>query len=127
MANPYGSPWLKPVRVWFKDYRYKVKYDAIKLHTTTKFTVTEYNAYLVINKNVYLSKNSDKFRLRSHIDWAWYDPKTLAQAIDSDTVESYYEIMLTHCNSDPNIWKDPNEEMELKSLYAARVGRASLL
>ena len=127
MANPYTSPWLKPIRIYIKDHKYRAIYNAIKFHATTKFSVVEFHSVLTINKHIYLAKNSNKFRLRSHLDWAWYTPKTLAYAIDTDTVESYYEVMLTHCNSDPNIWKDTDFEMELKSFYAARVGRASLL
>ncbi len=89
--------------------------------------IAEYNGILTINKHIYLAKNSTKFRIRSHLDWSWYTPQTLAQAIDADTVDQYYEIMLNHVNSDPNIWKNTDFEMELKTYYAARVGRADLL
>jgi len=92
--------------------------------------VTEYNGTLTIgvgNVTFYIAKNSSKMRLRSHLDWCWYTPKTLAQAIDSNTVESYYEIMLNDIRSDPNEWKDRDIEMELKTFYAERVGRASLI
>jgi hypothetical protein len=75
----------------------------------------------------YISKTDDKFRLRSHLDWAWYSPKTLAAAIDGDDLDLYYETQLHHQNSDPNIWKRYDEEQDLKSYYAARAGRASLI
>jgi hypothetical protein len=82
---------------------------------------------LSINGDIYVAKKSMKFRLRSHLDWAYYTPKTLAQAIDSDTVESYYEIMLKDIRSDPNEWKDLDFELELKTRYAERVGRADFI
>jgi len=80
-----------------------------------------------INKYIYLAKKSNKFRLKSQMDWAWYTPRTLAHAINTGTVDSYYQVMLGHQNSDPNVWPDLDFEMELKSYYAARVGRCSQL
>jgi hypothetical protein len=100
---------------------------AIKKHITTTITANEFHSVLAINKDIYIAKKSCKFRLRSHLDWAWYTPKSLAQAIDNNTVESYYEIMLANINSDPNVWKDTDFELELKSFYAARAGRANLI
>lgn len=127
MANPHNSPWLKPIFVKIRDDMFRWRFMAIKKHVTSTLSVAEFHSNLVINGNIYIAKNSTKFRLRSHLDWAWYTPKTLAEAIDKNSVESYYEIMLTNVNSDPNIWKDTDFEMELKSYYAARVNRASLL
>jgi hypothetical protein len=131
--NPHNSPWLnkntKPNNsIWsIKDAKLRAIYSTIKFHATTDLVVSEHHNILTINKKIYLAKNSIKFRLLSHLDWAWYTPKTLAQAIDSDTVDSYYEIMLAHVNSDPNVWKDTDFEMDLKSFYAARIGRANLI
>ena len=127
MANPYNSPWLKPIRIYIKDFKLRAKYDAIKKHATSTINVVEHYGILTLNKDIYLAKNSTKFRLRSHLDWAWYTPQTLAQAIDFGTVDQYYEIMLNHVNSDPNVWKNTDFEMELKTYYAARIGRANLL
>ena len=127
MTNPYNSPWLKPKFVKFNDDKFRWRYLAIKKHLTTDVKVAEFHSTLVLNQNIYLAKNSMKFRLKSHLDWAWYTPKTLAQAIDSDTVDSYYEIMLNHVNSDPNVWKDIDLEMTMKSFYAARAGRANII
>ena len=76
---------------------------------------------------LYLAKKSNKFRLKSYLDWAWYSPKTLALSIDNDDVGVYYESQLNHVNSDPNIWKHWDEEQDLKFYYAARAGRASLI
>lgn len=127
MVNPHNSPWLKPVYTYIRDHKLRSKYNDIKRYATTTLSVVEYNGILTINKNIYLAKNSTKFRLKSHLDWSWYTPQTLAQAIDSGVVDQYYEIMLNHVNSDPNVWKNTDFEMELKTYYAARIGRANLL
>jgi hypothetical protein len=126
MINPYNSPWLKPFKVYIKNFKLRSRYDAIKKHLTTKVDVAEYDI-LMLNNNIYIAKNSMKFRLKSHLDWAWYTPRTIAQAIDAGTIESYYEIMLNDINSDPNVWKDIDLEMSLKTFYAARINRASIL
>jgi len=106
------------------------KWLRIKRRLTTQYTAYEANGMLTISTNqetIYLAKNSDKMRLKSHLDWVFYDPKSLAYAIDNNIVDSYYELMSTHSKSDPNQWKDFDYEMELKSFYASRVGRASLI
>jgi len=125
--NPHNSPWLKPTFIKFTDEKYRWRYLAIKKHITGNLSATEYHSALVLNKDIYIAKNSMKFRLKSHLDWAYYTPKTLADAINNNTVESYYEIMLNDVNSDPNVWKDSDFELTLKSFYASRAGRASLL
>ena len=125
--NPLSSPWNKPSPVKINDRHLYFRWAAIKKHLTTQPRIAEHNGILTINKDYYIAKNSSKMRLRSHLDWCWYTPKTLAQAIDSGTVESYYEIMLNDIRSDPNLWKDRDIEMELKSFYAQRVDRASLI
>jgi hypothetical protein len=127
MANPHNSPWLKPTFVKIHDDMFRWKFMAIKKYVTSNLVASEYHSVLAINKDIYIAKKSNKFRLRSHLDWAWYTPQTLAQAIDNNHVEEYYEIMLNNINSDPNVWKDTDFEMELKSYYAARAGRANLL
>lgn len=135
MVNPYNSPWLKttqpkstgpkvyPVRIF--DSMLKNRYTAISNFTTNKMEVAEYNGILRINKHIYLAKKSYKFRIISNLDWAWYTPKTLADAIDNDSVEAYYETMLKNVSSDPNVWKDSDFEIQLKTFYAVRNGRAS--
>ena len=76
---------------------------------------------------IYLAKSAPKFRYKSHIDWAYFTPSGLADAINNNEVDKYYELMLKHPQSDPNIWQNTDFEMELKSYYAARVGRASMI
>lgn len=106
---------------WMSIRRHLANPNAVKFY--------DYNLATVVtpNNKLYISKTSDKFRLKSHLDWAWYSPKTLAVAIDAHDVDVYYEHQLHHQNSDPNIWKRWDEEQDLKSYYAARAGRASLI
>lgn len=124
-ANPYTSPYLKPIR------RPTIpKWSRIQRHCKTNHAFAYDNNVITVDtpsSRFYLAKNSDKFRLKSYLDWAWYSPKTLAAAIDNDDIEVYYTCQLNHQNSDPNIWGDWNEEQDLKSYYAARAGRASLI
>lgn len=125
--NPLSSPWNKPRTKMITDQQLRWRWAAIKKHLTSSPAYYEINGILTVDGVCYIAKNSSKMRLKSHLDWVWYTPKTLAQAIDSGSLESYYEIMLNDVRSDPNVWKDHDFEMELKSYYAARVGRASLL
>jgi len=125
--NPLNSPWNKPKFQIINDKQLYFRWAAIKKYLTTQPTYGEYNGVLGVNGIFYIAKNSPKMRLKSHLDWVWYTPKTLAHAIDSNCVESYYEIMMNDIRSDPNQWKDQDFEMQLKSFYAARVGRASLI
>ena len=130
MANPYNSPWNKPRYQFINDIILYSKWKAIRSHLTSNPNISEFRGVLDIsfgNQTIYIAKNSQKMRLKSHLDWAYYTPSTLAQAIDNNSVESYYEIMLNDIRSDPNQWKDTDFEMELKSFYAARVKRASLI
>jgi hypothetical protein len=126
--NPYNSPWLtKPKKPFIKDFTLRYKFSQIYQHLQNNIIAVQYNGILVLDKNIYIAKNSVKFRIKSHLDWAWYTPQTLAQAINNDDIESYYEIMLENINSDPNVWKDNDFEMTLKTYYAARINRASII
>jgi hypothetical protein len=127
MINPHLSPWNKPKFTRINDVNLYRRWNAIKKYLTTQVKFTEYSDMLLVEGNFYIAKHSNKMRLKSHLDWAYYTPKTLANAIDNNCISSYYEIMLNDVNSDPNIWKDKNFELELKSFYAARIGRASLI
>jgi hypothetical protein len=89
--------------------------------------VVEYRGMLAYNQQFLLAKHSTKWRLLSHLDWAHYTPKGLADAITNNTIEQYYEQQLHDVRSDPNIWRRPDEEHTLKARYAARAGRASLI
>lgn len=93
----------------------------------TQHLFYEYRGQLSVDKQFLLAKHSPKMRLLSHLDWVHYTPKELAQAIDSNTIEQYYEQKLVDGRSDPNVWKRTDEEHELKSRYAAQAGRASII
>lgn len=126
--NPYASPWNKPRTQYINDPHLYTTWAAIQKHLTTTVNVIEQNNMLAVNvgkQRIYLAKRSTKFRLRSHLDWAWYTPKTIAQAINDATIEQYYEFMLCDRRSDPNVWKDQDIEMLFKAFYAARAGRCS--
>lgn len=129
--NPHASPWNRPQSQRIQDQRLSWKWAAVKRHLSAPVAVSEYSGTLTVQspgqQRIYLAKNSSKFRLRSHLDWAYYTPKTLAQAIDTNTVDQYYEVMLNDVRSDPNVWNDQDFEMQLKSFYAARAGRCDLV
>lgn len=128
--NPSSSPWNKPKFQSITDKQLYFRWTAIKKHLVKHHSFTEYRGILKLEVNgveFYIAKHSPKMRLKGQLDWAWYTPKTLAQAMDSASVDSYYEIMLSDCRSDPNLWDDRDFEMQLKSFYASRAGRASLV
>jgi len=113
--------------------RQKVKNHFVLLNIVRHFTnwyeftdIQDSYGPIKINNQFFITrKKSTKFRLISHLDWAHYEPRDLAHAIETDTVNEYYEHQLKDTLSDPNNWADRDEEMELKTYYAERVGRAS--
>jgi hypothetical protein len=122
--NPHNSPWNKPKPFYIQDPLLRSRWTSIKQYLSTTPNVIERYDYLKINDICFIAKNSTKMRIKSHLDWCYYTPKTLAQAIDANSIESYYEIMLKDAHSDPNVWKDSDFEMELKTRYAIRADRA---
>lgn len=115
---------------FIKDQLLYFRWHAIKKHMTQPrgYVLLEQNGQLLIRDfNCYIAKHSNKMRLYSQLDWCHYEPSTLAQAIESNTLDQYYEIMLLDNRSDPNIWQRPDQEHILKVHYAARGGRASKL
>lgn len=125
--NPLNSPWNKPKFQIIQDQQLYWRWKSIFNHLQKPAKYDESNGLLLINNQFYIAKKSSKMRLKSHLDWAWYTPKTLAQAMDTGQVEQYYEFMLHDARSDPNQWKDHQTEMALKTYYAERAGRASLI
>jgi hypothetical protein len=125
--NPHASPWNRSSQPTIRDQQLRQRWLQIKLHVTRSVCATEQHGILTIDQELYIAKHSRKFRLRSHLDWAHYTPRTIAQAIDNCTLDQYYEFMLADHRSDPNDWKDTDLEQELKAYYAARVGRCSLI
>jgi hypothetical protein len=123
--NPHNSPWNKPKFQMIEDFKLYSRWKPIAKHLTKPVRYSEGRGFLEVNGVFYIAKNSVKMRLVSHLDWCHYDAQDLANAIDSDTVEQYYEQQLNDPNSDPNQWRDKDKEMLLKTHYAAKRARAS--
>ena len=123
--NPLNSPWNKPKFQTIDDFKLYCRWKPISKHLTISPRYSESSGMLDVNNQFYIAKNSNKMRLKTHLDWCYYDAQDLAQAMNNNTVEQYYEQQLLDSRSDPNQWKDTDKEMDLKTHYAARVGRAS--
>ena len=125
--NPYSSPYYKPNNFYIDDILLYRRWMSIRQHLTSPHVVVEYPGEIVINNHFRVATRSAKMRLISHLDWVFYTPRDLAAAMDSNTVDVYYEQQLLDSQSDPNVWKDVDKEIELKTRYAVQAGRASLL
>jgi len=126
-VNPHNSPYFKPNNFKSNDIKLYHRWAAIKKFLISNHHVVEMKGQLVVDSKFWIAKHSSKMRMISQLDWVHYTPKTLAAAMDNNTVDVYYEQQLSDSRSDPNLWKRPDEESELKSHYAARAGRASLI
>ena len=129
--NPHNSPWNNNHYQIIHDKKLLIRWLAIKKHLTQYHPVDEYYQGRlkcdVAGVRFYIAKNTPQITLKSNIDWAWYTPKSLAQAMDAGNVDVYYETMLKNVHSNPNIWNSKDFELKLKSFYAVRAGRASLI
>jgi hypothetical protein len=93
---------------------------------TTQYGCQISNGMLRINKNdivIFIAQHKQMFRIKSRLDWVYYDLQDLATNLDNDTIKYYYFIQLGDPNSYPNDWKRIQEEYLLKTHYANRVGR----
>ena len=101
---------------------------AIKKYTDKKLSaeLSDYGIIISANANnkILIAKRKTMFRPLGELDWAWYTAKGLGTAYETDNVLQYYEQMLKDDRSPPNKWKRKDEEMELKTKYAERAGRA---
>ena len=109
------------------NYKFYYRWIAIERFFTTEHTYKETRSGLIIDEQLLIAANKPKMRPLGQIEWSWYTPKTLAKAMDERTVLQYYEMMLKDKRSDPNKWKNKDQEMQKKALYAARSGSAELL
>lgn len=112
---------------YISDYKSYFRWAAIQKFLKKEHTYRESRGGLIINDMFIIAKNKPKMRPLGQIDWSWYTPKTLAAAMDDDSVLQYYEKMLLDPRSDKNKWKRSDEEMTKKALYASRQGNAELL
>jgi len=113
------EPYIKNVALYYKC-------TAIRKHLNSPIHdihITQ-QKLLIVNKQFLLAGKKQKMRLVSYLDWVYYTPKTLAFAIETNQVEDYYWYQMGDSKSDPNIWKDINEEYQLKKFYANRAGRS---
>lgn len=93
---------------------------------TTSYGSQITNGMLRINKNdlvIFIAQHKQMFRIKSRLDWVHYEPQDLATNINNDTIEYYYFIQLNDPQSYPNDWARIQEEYDMKTYYANRVGR----
>tara|TARA_R110000850_G_scaffold276403_1_gene418385 strand:- start:16 stop:447 length:432 start_codon:yes stop_codon:yes gene_type:complete len=113
-------------RIQSKHLKLSNRWGKITPHLTVKIDQRIQDGFLRIERNkivIYLTQNSTKFRIKSRLDWVHYDPIDLAKHINSDDIEYYYYMQLGDTKSYPNDWKRIQEEHDLKTYYANRVGR----
>ena len=125
MINPKNSLWNKPKKQAISRYPKNLN-QIVKTVTRKDVFYYDNNLSTIVlpQLKIYLTKDSMKFRLKGHLDWAYYTDQSLSAAIDNDCVEVYYEIMLDHIKSDPNLWKHTQFEDALKIYYSNRAGNA---
>ena len=123
MKNPLESPWCVPTNQAIQSEQLQQRWARILRHLKVVPRVVEGYGKLKINDHIYITSTSTKMRPQGVLDWAHYEPRALAHAINTNTVEQYYQQQLEDPHSDPNVWKDPQEETLLKTYYADRAGR----
>ncbi len=102
-----GTTWLRIKRHLTVNVKETFSYGQLRIETTAK-------------KVMYITQDSNKFRFKGVLDYARYEPKQLAEAINQGKVEDYYNLMLSHKKSDTNVWKDKSFEQLLKNYYHER-------
>lgn len=131
VINPYASPqygvpsYTKKQEIFQTVRSHYVLLNIVKHLKSYQFKdiQTRHGSPICINNEFFIARKKTKFRMISRLDWVHYTPKELAHAIQTNTVEAYYVQQLLSPKSDPNDWKDPIEEFDLKTYYAERVGR----
>ena len=132
-VNPYNSPLLHKLQNKKHNQQMinMVKQNYVLLNICKHFSkfyvfkdIDDTHGYIKLNNQFYVSsKKKTTMRLISRLDWVYYEPKDLAHAIETDTVEVYYAKQLSNSQSYPNVWRDTSEEYDLKEYYANRAGR----
>jgi hypothetical protein len=131
-VNPYASPLYARLTDTAQKRRNRavVKRNIVLLNIVRNFAnwydfkdLSDTHGIIKVNDEFFIGAKKAKMRMISRLDWVYYNPKDLARAIETDTVEQYYAQQLGDPNSDPNIWNDAVKEYELKTYYANRVGR----
>lgn len=121
--NPYNSIHNTPTNTPIKNITLQRRWRKIQQHLNTTPRVVEAYGKLKINDLFYVAQGSQKMRLYSYLDWVYYEPQQLAQAMNMGSVEQYYMGQLDDPQSPHNQWKRTQQELELKTYYAERAGR----
>lgn len=127
MANPYTSPYHTTPTRMISDPLLRRRWQLIKQHLTRPVQIQQQKKLLLINGLYYIATNRSIMRIKSHLDWVVYTPQDLAQALDTGTVDAYYEQQMANPLSPGDDWRDKQKEMDLKTYYAQRVGRADFI
>ena len=109
-----------------KNLKLSNRWGKIRPHITVNIKQWTNNGYLIIERlktRIFLTQNTTKFRIKSRLDWVHYDPIDLAKHINNNTIDYYYYTQRGDQQSYPNDWKRIQEEYDLKTYYANRVGR----
>lgn len=103
-----------------KDLYFRI--TSLNEHVKEPFTFKEQHqgAVLVSDISFMIAKKKTLFRPLGILDWAYYTPKTLAEAFDLGQVEEYYYEMLQDPRSPTNEWKDKEKEKRMKAYYFNR-------
>jgi hypothetical protein len=112
---------------YIRNKSFYFKWKAIEKYLEANHDIKESHQGLIIDGLFMIAANKTKMRPLGQLDWAWYTAKTLATAMNENRVLHYYEAMLKDKRSDANKWKRRDEEMEMKTKYAVRAGKASFI
>ena len=115
------------MNIYITNYLLYDKWKRIEKFLEFRHDLREYQQGLIIDDEFLISVHRTKMRPLGQLDWSWYTPKTLAIAMNECKVLEYYEKMLKDKRSDTNKWKNKRKEMELKTLYAVKAGKAEFI
>jgi len=95
---------------------------SIAMHTKLARPYRSNQQGMIINEQILVAKKKTLFKQLGMIDWAWYTPKGLGDALNRGEVLEYYTTMLSDSRSPSNKWRNKFKETDLKSSYSSRSG-----
>jgi len=111
--------------IYINNFKFFIAWKKIEKYLDNKDRkLKEFHSGLIIDDKFIIAGNRTLLRPVGILDWSWYTPKTLGIAMNEDRVERYYEDMLKDPRSPSNKWKNRKQEMEKKTFYAVRAGKA---
>ena len=118
----------QPITNYFNHSNQNLRFvwGHIRPHLTVRVDITEQKGMIRVERNntvIFIAQKKTMFRIKSRLDWVHYEPNDLATNINNDTIEHYYFTQLNDPNSYPNDWARLQEEYDMKTYYANRVGR----